>query len=430
MSLSESILTDDCLNLLQNQQIKHLLKNPLLKKDVWHTVDDLDLKINQHRKILTLNFKAFSLDWFKLLVKLYILVKAKPGTSAATIYGYVGYLRSFSKFLDEKFVYSPQQIDGQLFEDYSYYLRLNAIASLSHYYGSVYDFFNTCRTENWLNINTYWFIGKRKRNYPRNSEVDYIPEEVWHQLEQNLHYLPEPIQRMVLVIKTIGGRGGEILNLPLNCLRKRGEQWRLRFTTKKYDIDDELPIPPELVVVIQEQQEYIKQEFGNEFDSLFCSNKSGNCSKACPFVPVPKVMALGSFNRWLNRLAKKANICYKDGKLWLFTSHQFRRTIGTIMDNAGIRDLISQIYLRHRHPDMLRSYQHKLKHVLVDEFEELKQGKKYVDITGKIVASHKPQNLVTEYIRRKMYPLTTQYGECHRALLQSPCPTVNACWHC
>ena len=29
-----------------------------------------------------------------------------------------------------------------------------------------------------------------------------------------------------------------------------------------------------------------------------------------------------------------------------------------------------------------------------------------------------------------MYPLTTQYGECHRPVLKSPCQTVNACWRC
>ena len=29
-----------------------------------------------------------------------------------------------------------------------------------------------------------------------------------------------------------------------------------------------------------------------------------------------------------------------------------------------------------------------------------------------------------------MYQVTTQYGECHRPVLRSPCQTVNACWRC
>ena len=28
----------------------HLLQNPLMQKDVWLTIDDLNLKVNAHRK--------------------------------------------------------------------------------------------------------------------------------------------------------------------------------------------------------------------------------------------------------------------------------------------------------------------------------------------------------------------------------------------
>ncbi len=41
-----------------------------------------------------------------------------------------------------------------------------------------------------------------------------------------------------------------------------------------------------------------------------------------------------------------------------------------------------------------------------------------------------PNNPITELMRRKMYQITTQYGECHRPVLKSPCQTVNACWRC
>lgn len=100
------------------------------------------------------------------------------------------------------------------------------------------------------------------------------------------------------------------------------------------------------------------------------------------------------------------------------------------MTNAGVRDLIIQKYLRHRSPDMQNHYKHLLKQVLGDEYQELIKETKYVDNTGKIVATHKPKNPITELLRRKMYQITTQYGECHRPVLKSPCQTVNACWRC
>ena len=435
MSLNQFDWLDDYEDLFEEKPPSQLLLNPLLQKDVWHTVDDLNLKISPHQKVFTLNFKTIALDWFRLLVKLYILVKAKPNQPSTTISGFVTYLRRFSKFLAEKHIDNPKQISNELFEEFDYYLKAKALkdSSIAHYQSAVCNFFDTCRIEGWIDVNTYWFRGKGMRVYPKNDEVDYIPEEVWHQLEENLYQLPEPIQRMILVIKATGLRGGELLNLPLDCLRKRGEQWRLRLTTEKYNIEDEIPIAvPEFVAVIKEQQEYIKQNFSDEFNNLFCSNNPGHHRKdgTLSFSPCPKVMKLDTFNRWLNRLAKKANITTNEGEVYEFKSHQFRRTVGTVMTNAGVRDLIAQKYFRHRSPDMLPHYQHLLKQTLGDEFEELIKDKKYHDISGKVVETIKAQNPITEFIRRKMYPLTTQYGECHRDLFKSPCPTVNACWRC
>ncbi len=100
------------------------------------------------------------------------------------------------------------------------------------------------------------------------------------------------------------------------------------------------------------------------------------------------------------------------------------------MTNAGVRDLIIQKYLRHRSPDMQNYYKHLLKEVVGEEYQELMQSTKYVDSTGKIVKEHKPKNVITELMRRKMYQVTTNYGECHRPVLKSPCQTVNACWQC
>jgi integrase/recombinase XerD len=137
-----------------------------------------------------------------------------------------------------------------------------------------------------------------------------------------------------------------------------------------------------------------------------------------------------TFNKQLNTLAKKQNICTNDGEIWHFSSHQFRRTLATIMTNAGVRDLIIQKYLRHRSPDMQNHYKHLLKEVLGSEYQELMKGSSYVDSTGKIILHHQPQNPITELVRRKMYQITTQHGECHRPVLKSPCQTINACWQC
>lgn len=420
----------------QNVEAKTLLSNPLLQKDVWRTIEDLGLTTNQHQKVLTITFEHIDQDWLKLLAKLYILLRSQRKYSTGYLRNDVSYLTRFSQFISSKSVFTIEQIDNQLFEEYDYYLRSLknertkkplSQRSISLHYMTLINFFNLCRQEGWLDVNTYWFKGRYKNSEAKNDDVEYIPEEVWQQLDEHLHNLPEPLQRMVLVIRGTGLRIGELLNLPLDCLRKRGKQWRLRFLTEKYLVEDELPICEELVVVIKEQQKYINKQFDKKYKNLFSSHEIRNNGK---YVPKPRVMAGATFNNRLNKLAIKHKICTKEGEIWKFRSHQFRKTVGTVMTNAGVRDLIIQKYLRHRSPDMQNYYKHLLKQVVGDEYQELIKETKYVDSTGKIVATHKPNNPITELMRRRMYQITTQYGECHRKVIKSPCQTVNACWSC
>ena len=361
MNLNQFDWLENYDGLLKKEKQSQLLQNPLLQKDIWQTLDDLQLRIHEHNRMLTINFTGFSQPWFKLLVKLYTLKKAKNEYSISTIKTYVSNLKSFSFYLKSKHIDRYENINSQTFEDFNYYLQAKKRSknTVQGYYKALISFFELCRSENWIDVNTYWFKGKMKSYVTKNEDIDYIPEEVWNQLEENLFHLPEPIQRMIIVIRTTGLRVGELLNLPFDCLRKKKQQWRMRFTTEKFKTEDEIPIPDELAAVIKEQQKYIREIFQNSYDKLFCGSYAKvNDSNNMVFKPHTKVMLSSTFNRWLNRLAEKCNICSENGKLWHFKSHQFRRTLATVMTNSGVRDLIIQKYLRHRSPDMQRHYKH------------------------------------------------------------------------
>ncbi len=411
-----------------NQVALKLLDRPLISKDIWHTIEDLGLEVNQHDKTLTISFKSIQQDWLKLIVKLYIIIRSQRKLSATYLQQEVLSVNCFSRFIEQKSIFNINHINEQLFDEYDYHLHLLNLSqsTISKRYITLNNIFTVAREEGWLEVNTYWFKGRRKNSPIKRDEIEYIPEEVWQQLDENLHLLPDILQRMVLIIRGTGLRIGELLNLPLDCLRQRGNQWRLRFLTEKYKTVDELPICEELVAVVKEQQEYIKQQFGDSYNNLWNSNNGSRST----YKPVPRIISLESFNQRLNKLAQSQNICTKEGKLWRFKSHQFRKTLATVMTNAGIRNLIIQKYLRHRSPEMQEYYKRLLKEVLGQEYQELMKGSSYVNSTGRIVAQHQPQNPITELIRRKMYQIVTQYGECHRPILKSPCQTVNACWRC
>jgi integrase/recombinase XerD len=198
-----------------NESAQKLLNNPLIAKDIWRTIEDLGLTVNQHQKLLTYNFESIRQDWLKLLAKLYVLVRSERRLSVRYIYHDIVNLNRFSQFIDNKSVFSSSHINDQLFDEYDYYLNSLTLSknSILLHYTTLINFFNLCREEGWLEVNTYWFKGRCKRSSVKRDEVEYIPEEVWQQLDEHLHHLPEPLQRMVLIIRGTGLRIGELLNL-------------------------------------------------------------------------------------------------------------------------------------------------------------------------------------------------------------------------
>ena len=427
MSLKINFLDKAEIHLLkQNNTLEVLLNNPILEKEIWDIEKDLQLQYINHTSLYQINFTPMKNNWIKLLTKIYILALASRNYSPITLANSRSYLRIFSEFISEKSIFYPEQINNSTFEEYRVYLQNCSYSNgtINHILSAIKGLLVFCRQENIFNVDTYWFEGKLKDLPVENDEIIYIPEEVYQQLTEALHYYPEPIQRMILIIRAVGLRVSELLNLPIDCLRLRGDKWYLRFLTGKYLVEDEVIIHKELVAVIQEQQEFIKENLGDSFEYLFCANNSKTGFKANA-----KIMAAQSFNRWLNKIAKEQNIVSKDGQLWHFTSHQFRRTIATVMDNLGLRSLIIEKYLRHRSTKMQKHYKRLLKQTLKAEYEELVEEKKYVDIAGKII-TQKPSDPISELMRRRMHQITTPYGECHRSIIMSPCPNVNSCWGC
>lgn len=444
MTLSNPQTIDNLQERFWKKPSEQLLTNPLLSKDVWLLTEDLGLSVPPHRYVGNLHFETITNEGFRLILKLYTLLMVNSGKSVLTISHELSNLKVFCQFLNEQAVENLEQVDDTVFADFEHYLQKKQlrVRTVSSYLGNLSVFFDSCRLEGWFEVSTYWFKGKSLKVFPK--EIQYIPQEVWNQLDENLCDLPEQIQRMVILIRTMGIRIGELCNLPFDCLRKRGQQWRIRFTTEKYQTTDELPIVvPELVAIIREQQKYIRGLFADSFNYLFCfcyipkpktqlfpKLSDGTISETMSADPQPKIMKANSFNNWLNKLGEYRQIKTKEGKPWKFLSHQFRRTVATVMSNAGVRDLIIQKYLRHRSPEMLEHYRYILKQVMKEEYEQLLEETQYVDITGKLVAQHKPKEPLSELLRRRMYQVTTQYGECHRPTLSQPCPTVNACWQC
>lgn len=412
--------------------------NPLLLKDRWYAEEDLGIQTSLNLKQKSLLFNKIKQPWVKAIAKQYILSRRNQGLKFATLKGSLQVIRDFAGFLEAEYIDSFDDIDDEILSKFlgSINNRITTNGRQS-YISTLKSFLDLGTINGWFNVSTYIL----KKNAPRRvkpSQIEYIPNEVLKQLDEHLHLLPESVQRMVILIRTLGLRSCELLGLKFDCLRQRQNQnWEIEFVNWKFkERLDRLPINEILANVIKQQQLYIKEQLGEDFEFLFCGSKSSSGSKPDDifrFFPKPQVMSTPSFNRYLNKLAKHCNICDNSGQLWKFKSHQFRRTVATKMTNEGVRQYVIQMYLRHCHPDMMLHYAYLLPETMKKEMAEFRKHKKIIDITGTSVKSIYPEldnDIGLQWLRSKMQPKALAMGFCARPALLKPCPHANACMSC
>lgn len=407
-----------------------LIEDPLMIKDTWHAETDLGMRFNRHEGGRTLNFDSISQDWFKDQVKRYLLYSRNQGKSFGHLLQITSVLKRFAACLATNYISSFDAITDEVFDKY-----LKSVSHLSENskrtgLKRLAPFFTTGNQNGWFNVSTYWFKGKTARCKPENDKIKYIPDEVLRQLDENLHLLEKPLQRLVILFRSLGLRAGELLQMRFDCLRQRRDgEWEINFVNWKFNERlDVLPITPELATIIKEQQEYVRSHLGEEFEYLFCSSSG---SKGLN--PKPRVMTLQTFNKKLNELVEQCNICDNSGNRWKFTSHQFRRTVATKMTNEGVRQYIIQRYLRHDKPDMMQHYASIFPATLKDEMAALHKQKKIVDVTGTEVSLNHPEledEAGLQWLRSKMQPKALAMGFCARPQILKPCPHANACLSC
>ena len=104
----------------------------------------------------------------------------------------------------------------------------------------------------------------------------YSPEEVLNQLNQHLDTLPKTFQRLILVLQECGMRISEVCSMSFDCLLKgENNSFLLRYYIQKMKKEHTIPISDDLVKIIKIQQQYVTQEWGNNF-SIFVSNSKAS----------------------------------------------------------------------------------------------------------------------------------------------------------
>jgi integrase/recombinase XerD len=408
-------------------------KNLLRSDDVWFA-EDLGIDIHPHRQNhgTKFNFKYIKQEWFKEIAKKFIKYKANIESSFSTLQMYLAGFNYFSSFLLLKpSVNQLEDIDRSIILEYLDYNNQNKLSLRikTSRISTLASLFETGTANNWFILKPYLI---RKEDYPGQIKVlpRYIPNDVIYQLNQHLDSLPESVMRMVLVIEECGLRIGELCQLPLDCLKQDAKGgWFIQFMRWKMKFETTLPISIELAEVIKEQQSYIQENLGKDYQYLFCANKNGGFSHK--FTPNPKVMGCKPFINYVKRLADEFDICDSTGNRWNFQTHQFRHTVGTRMINNDVPQHIVQRYLGHSTPHMTSTYAH------IHDATLRKQIDKYLDtkvvnINGEVIESITSEldtDSKLQWMKKKVLAETLPNGYCGLPA-QLTCSKGNACLTC
>ena len=401
---------------------------------VW-TAQKLGLKITPGSSETKLYFHKIKPAWLATWAKKFIFYRASHN-SFPTVAGDLKGIKAFGLFLCKS---SPNlininQINEEIITNYYLYLRQKnySPALIKRYLLELKIFLNTGNSHNWFDIPcefvSDWIavVHKEIKQIPK-----FIPDDVLRQLNRHIEVLPEPVQRMLLVIQECGIRVSELVSLNFNCLQQDSTGgWFLKFKRSKIKKEDLIPISNELAGVIKAQQDYIRNVFEEKYQYLFCaSERYFKKGEVHDFILQPKIMPSGRFNDYLNWLSKKFKICNCSGKIWHFHSHQFRHTVGTRMINNNVPHHIIQRYLGHSSPTMTSVYAYLMDTTLKKEINDYHS--KVVNIAGEIIQSEFPEldNTEFQWMKKQILGEVLPNGYC--ALPANfTCSKGNACLQC
>ncbi len=412
--------------------------------DVWDLTVLGYQKNPTHSDSTTANFAPIKQDWLKEACKR--LIKLRSATLAlSTIGDKLHCIKEFSRFLDQYYPdILPQQLNRQVIEDYLVHLKEKKFSASTriHRISALRDLLEYSAAMNWVDVpkNPLIFI----QDYPFRDKTlpRYIPDHVLKQLDENLQYIPEPIARMVIVVREVGMRISELCTLKFDCLRQDAQgEWWIAYKRWKSKDEHSVPIRAEVAGIIQTQQEYIREHLGVNFNYLFCTTKNpnyfekfGQAANKFPldyFEPVPKIIRQSILRGYLHLLANTKQIKGEDGLVFpLSKIHQFRHTKGTELINNGVGIEYVKRYLGHNSFAMTLRYAHIHDQTLKEQVQESWSEGKIVNISGELIDTNPELDNASNYqFKKGILGEVLANGYCALPA-RLTCSKGNACLQC
>ncbi|AOR24288.2 tyrosine-type recombinase/integrase [Clostridium taeniosporum] len=242
----------------------------------------------------------------------------------------------------------------------------------------------------------------------------YIPQNILHQLEENIEYLDSAYIPIVIILRATGLRISDVLGIRYNkCLELINDGWYVVMDISKTKIENHrIPITKEVAFILQEQIKIAEKLYEmKENPNKYIFVRESGVRAGLP--PSARSLELA-----LNKLARERNIVDDNGKVFHFKNHAFRHTKAVELINNGMNLLHVQKWLAHLSPEMTLKYAQLLDTTLRKSWEAVMQSGLFRINTDngaieKIDLNIENSDLIEwEYIRKNLDAVRIPLGYC------------------
>lgn len=314
------------------------------EKDTW------DLRhFYEKPKTNKLYFQKVYPQWYRIEVKKYLhyLLKAKIYSADSTINSKLSAFRQLGEIITSQKILNSKSINRNIIVSFLDRYKNNKNEVINVKLSTLRDFFE------WLNLDVSLLIRSRDFLKENRNDVDWLDEVTRQGIEQNLDKIPPPIGRQYLIQAYIAARPGDVCHLCFDCLVEENGKWYIQFFQQKKNRHHKILVSRKIRSIIEKQQQWIKDTFGENYSYLFCHFRGIHIKSYPSFLnikPLPIPPHVDASNNPLIRiirlLIERENIIDANGRKPNFTGKITRSSrLQEVRAKYGIK--AAQLYADH-----------------------------------------------------------------------------------
>ena len=244
-----------------SNQMERKLRPFCFDEDTWYLQHFYENPQNE-----TLNFQSINPDWYRQEVKKYLhyLLKTKLWSCTGKLVAVTTTLRQLGELITLFNLNNKFELNRNLVFQFLDSCKNNKNSTINSKLAILRNFFE------WLNLETLSLIRNRDFLKKNKNDADWLDEITRKSIKQHLDKIPEPIARHYLVQAYIAARPTDVCRLTFDCLVEENGKWYIKFFQHKTKRWHKIPASRKIRKVIEEQQQWIRKVFDEDYSYLFC----------------------------------------------------------------------------------------------------------------------------------------------------------------